>query len=174
VADASVALPFRSEQFDVVFSHNVLESITGKEALLNEVHRILRRWGQVLFAHFDWDSQLVNGIDKNLVRKILQAYADWKQAWMTDHDAWMGRRLWGTFQRNGLFEGDVYSYVLTNTKFEPGYYGTERIKEFQALVPAGFIDQQEYDAFYQGVEALARRGEYFYSITTYIYVGRRP
>jgi ubiquinone/menaquinone biosynthesis C-methylase UbiE len=54
VADASASLPFRDAQFDVVFSKNVLECVSDKAALLKEVHRVLRKDGHLVLAHYDW------------------------------------------------------------------------------------------------------------------------
>lgn len=171
--DVAEGIPFEEEFFDVIFSNNMLECIVDKDALIEEIHRVLKPNGQVVCAHFDWDSQLIDGENKDLVRKVVQNFNDWQQEWMTDIDAWMGRRLWRTFNRSRLFEGDIYTYVLTNTKFEEPYYGYQRIKDFEHLVNEGMISQEEYSRFMEDIKALARKGEYFYSITMYIYVGRK-
>lgn len=118
--DISQGVPFPDESFDCVLSTNTLECLTDKPALLKEVHRVLRPNGTVVFAHFDWDTQLFDGEDKELVRKIVHLFGDWQQAWMDDCDAWMGRRLWPTFQRTGLYEGSIHSAVLMETAFQPG------------------------------------------------------
>ena len=171
--DVSKGIPFEEKFFDVIFSNNMLECIIDKDELIEEIYRVLKPNGQIVCAHFDWDSQLIDGGNKDLVRKIVNNFNDWQQEWMTDIDAWMGRRLWGTFNRSGLFEGDIYTYVLTNTKFEEPYYGYRRIKDFEHLVNEGMISQEEYSKFIEDIKVLARKGEYFYSITMYIYVGRK-
>ena len=173
VGNVSSGLPFEKEEFDTVFSINLLECIIDKDALIKEVHRVLRANGQVVFAHFDWDSQVIDGEDKALVRRIIHTFGDWKQKWMTDCDSWMGRRLWRIFNRSGLFNGGIHTYVLTNTEFSPPYYSYERIKDFEALVRQGMLQKEEYDSFYKDIVKLANKGEYFYSITMYIYVGRK-
>ncbi|MHB9133384.1 MAG: methyltransferase domain-containing protein [Armatimonadota bacterium] len=173
VADAAKGLKFPDETFDLVVSTNMLECVVDTDALLREVHRVLKPGGQVVFAHYDWDSQLFDGSDKALVRKIVQAYNDWQQAWMTDCDAWMGRRLWRTINRTGLFSGSVYTHVLINTEFSEPNYGYARAQDFQALVKRRLITRGEYDRFYSDLTDLAARGEYFYSITMYAYAGRK-
>lgn len=173
VADVSLGLPCQSESFDVVFSNNVLECVIDKDALLQEVHRVLLPDGQVVFAHFDFDSQTIDGEDRALVRKLIHTFGDWKMKGMADCDAWMGRRLWRTFRHTGLFEGSIHTYVLTNTEFAPHHYGYDRIADFAALVRHGLISQAEHDAFREAIEDLAGRGEYFYSITMFIYVGKK-
>lgn len=173
VADVSQGLPYADQSFDLVLSVNVLECIVDKERLLTEVHRVLKPGGQVVFAHFDWDSQLINGMDKALFRKVVQSYNDWQQDWMDACDGWMGRRLWGCFHKSGLFDGRIHAYVMTNTEHAESYYGYQRIQDFQALVRHGFITPEEHERFTTEVEQLAASGEYFYSITMYAYAGRR-
>ena len=171
--DITKGIPFKKEYFDVVFSNNMLECIRDKDALLEEIHRVLKPNGQIICAHFDWDSQLIDGMNKNLVRKIVQTYNDWQQDWMTDIDAWMGRRLWRTFNGTGLFEGKIYTYVLTNTELSEPYYGYRRINDFKELVNQGLITWKEYSKFLKDIEMFAENDKYFYSITMYIYAGRK-
>ncbi len=173
IRDVSSGLLFKNGEFDVVYSKNLLECIPNKETLIKEVHRVLRSNGQVLFAHWDWDSQVIDGENKALVRKIIHRFSDWKQKWMANCDSWMGRRLWRTFNRTDLFKGNIYTYALTNTNFCAPYYGYARIKDFETLVSKGMIRKEEYEAFYKDIVNLSQGGEYFYSITMYIYVGRK-
>jgi len=64
-----------------------------KIALILGVYRILKPGGQVNFCHYDWDSQLINGIEINLIRRIIAIFSDWKQEWMTESNGWMGHRF---------------------------------------------------------------------------------
>lgn len=169
--DFAQGIPFEDSSFDLVYSINMLECITDKQNLLKEVYRVLKPNGQVIFAHFDWDSQLVDGDNKALVRRIVQTFNDWKQDWMTDIDSWMGRRLWRTFQESNLFSGRIETYVLTNTIFEEPYYGHMMIRDFESLVRRNMINDQEYKEFLDNIQLLNRQHQFFYSITMYIYVG---
>jgi ubiquinone/menaquinone biosynthesis C-methylase UbiE len=169
--DFSQGIPYDDNTFDLVISNNMLECISDKQRLLRDVHRILKQNGQIIFAHFDWDSQLVDGDNKALVRTITQTFNDWKQDWMTDIDSWMGRRLWRTFQESKLFNGRVETFVLTNTKFEEPYYGHIMIRDFESLVRRNVISEKDYNEFINDIEKLNSKDQFFYSITMYIYVG---
>jgi SAM-dependent methyltransferase len=173
VHDVSQGLPFDDGQFDVIFSKNVLECIPDKLSLLKEVHRVLKNDGQIVIAHYDWDSQTIDGNDREFIREMVHCFGDWQQEWMTDSDAWMGRRLWSTFNGSQLFEGQIHSYVLTNTEFNPPGYGYERIEDFGVMAEKGLIDKEKYEKFYQEMTARSAKGQYFYSITMYVYVGRK-
>jgi SAM-dependent methyltransferase len=171
--DVSHGLPFADSEFDALFSLNLLECVPDKAALLGEMARVLRPGGQVICAHWDWDTQTLDGADKALVRQIVQAFSDWQQAWMAASDGWMGRRLWPTFQRSGLFVGQIETYTLTNTVFAPGWVGYEQIGAFGALARRGLISADDYARFRDDIAAQAARGEYFYSIMLYVYVGQK-
>ncbi|CAM4524866.1 ubiquinone/menaquinone biosynthesis C-methylase UbiE [Paenibacillus endophyticus] len=166
-------IPFNDDSFDLVISNNMLECIKDKQHLLREVHRVLKPEGQVIFAHFDWDSQLIDGDNKALIRTITQTFNDWKQDWMDDIDSWMGRRLWRTFQDSRLFTGKIETHVLTNTKFEEPYYGHMMIRDFESLVRRDMLKAEDYKGFLDNVEILNKSDQFFYSITMYIYVGAK-
>lgn len=173
VHDLTAGIPFEEGAFDRVLSVNVLEAIPDKDALLREAHRVLSTEGRLVFSHFDWDSQLYDGVDKAVVRKAVHAFADWKLSGMADVDAWMGRRLWRTFQQTGLFEGRVDACVHTSTSFEPGHYGWERGQDFRSMVKRGMITAEEYESFLRTLEELGAQDQYFFAITMFSYVGAK-
>lgn len=172
--DVEDGLKFNDNTFDVVYSCNVLECIKDKNKLLNEVARVLKPGGQIVFAHFDWDTQVFNAKDKVLYRKILHTFNDWKQPWMAECDPWMGRKLHGIFESLCLFLGEVSVYVLVETEYREGFKGYNAVNdEFEALVQKRMIEESDYTAFYNEITQLAVKGEYFYSINIYIYHGHK-
>jgi SAM-dependent methyltransferase len=169
--DLSVPIPFSDNHFDRVLSVNLLEAVVDKQAFLEDVHRVLTPSGRIVIAHWDWDSQLFDGSDKASVRTAVHAFADWKQAWMDDADGWMGRRLWKTIERTGLFHGSVHGLVHTSTRYEPGCFGWDRAQDFRSLVKRDLLHVDVCDRVMSELVALASTNEYFYSITMYVYVG---
>lgn len=172
-ADLSRPWPFENELFDGVFSNNVLECLPDKPAFLAETARVLRPGGQVVCAHWDHDTHLFDGSDKALVRRLVAAHSDWQQDWMADADGWMGRRLWKTFEVSGLFTGRMETLTLTETEFAPGAYGYEQMQTFGAMARRQLILEEDFLRLLEDVEAQAKRGEYFYSVTLFIYVGHK-
>jgi SAM-dependent methyltransferase len=166
-------LPFDAAALDLVYSHNLLECLPDPRAFALEVARVLRPGGQVVVAHWDWDSQLFDGPDRGVVRRLVGAYADWQQAWMAHADPWMGRRLWGVFNAAGAFAGEVHARVLTNTAFEAPWFGHENARAFRALVRRGLAAAEDCERFERAQAALHAEGRYVYAITGFAYVGRR-
>lgn len=165
-------LPLDSREFDAVYSNNLLECLDNPIDFIQEIGRILKPNGQLVIAHWDWDSQVFYGSNKSLIRYLVHAFADWKQVWMKQADGWMGRRLWGLFNQTRLFEGNIHARVLTNTIYAKPWYGYERAQDFQALIKAGLATTEQVSLFIKEQEKLAETGQYFYSITSYVFVGR--
>ncbi len=115
-------IPLDDATVDIAYSHNLIECLSNVSLLVSELARVLRPGGLVIMAHWDWDSQLFNGGDKNLNRRLVHAFCDWQQDWMDHADGWMGRRLWSTFNSTGLFGGVIHARVLVNTDFSPGQH----------------------------------------------------
>ncbi len=172
-ADLSQPWPFEDAAFDCVSSNNLLECVPGKTAFLAETARVLRPGGQVVCGHWDHDTHLFDSSDKALVRRLVAAHSDWQQDWMADADGWMGRRLWKTFGASGLFMGRIETLTLTETEFAPGTSGYEQMTTFGAMARRQLIPQEEYLRLLDELEAQAKRGDYFYSVTLFVYVGTK-
>ncbi|HST62227.1 MAG TPA: methyltransferase domain-containing protein [Longimicrobium sp.] len=166
-------VPLADGSVDAAYSHNLLECLADRDAFAREMGRILRPGGIVVMAHWDFDSQVIDGTDRAAIRRLVHAFADWQQPWMEHADGWMGRRLWGVFAPTGLFDGTVHARVLTNTHFAAPWYGHARVQDFGSLVRRGLASAEDVQRVVADLEALDQAGRYFYSITGYVYVGRR-
>ena len=165
-------LPLETASVDVAYSQNLVECLSDHEAFVREIARIVRPGGWLVMAHWDWDSQLFDGTDKARVRRLIHAFADWKQGWMDNADGWMGRRLWGTFNSTGLFKGTTYARVLTNTVYRESWFGHARAQDLRALVKRNLASAEEYENFVAEQEVLSAEGRYFYAITGFAYVAQ--
>lgn len=166
-------LPFADGSVDVVYSNNLLECIGDRDAFVREVARVLRPGGQLVVGHWDWDTQVFDATERDPVRRLVHAYADWQQGWMDHADGWMGRRLWGVFHPRGDFDGSIHARVLTNTRYAAPWFGHANAQAFRGLVKRGLAAARDYGRFERDQLRLDREGRYFYSIVGYAYVGRR-
>jgi len=126
-----------------------------------------------MVAHWDWDTITFDGSDRNLIRRMNQSYSDWQQDWMTEVDPWMGRRLWKLCNSFKKFEGEIRCYTMTDTKFAPHSYSWNHAHGFRSLVKRGMLTQEEFEGFLAEQKAMAARGEFFFSLTIFAYVGRK-
>ncbi len=166
-------LDFPDKYFDIIVSVDALECIPDKISFVNEIHRVLKPNGQLLIAHWDWDTQVYFTKHKTLMRKIIHEYADWQQDWMDSADGMMGRKLWSIFEGSQLFRGKVEVYNQIETEFVEGKYGYETMMGFSGLVKNGKITEQELVTVVEEMKLLNEKNQYFYSLNSYLYIGRK-
>lgn len=177
VEDVGKALPFPSASFHAVLSVDLMEClpVSKQRLLVREIHRVLKPGGRVLMAHMDWDTQVWNGSDRALQRRLVHAFCDWTQGWMECSDGWMGRKLAGLLRRSNLYKGiSVSTRVLTNDRYTPRSFGYQRSRDLLDLArKVRGVRSADVHRFLSDLRRLDRAGDYFYSINCYVVVARR-
>ena len=167
-------LDFKDSEFDLVFVKDILECIYDKERFIKEIYRVLKPGGTVVCVNCDYDSIVFNGDNKNLISKAIHEYAITKQNWMNDIDGWMGRRTFGTFQKTGLFKGEVTMYNIIETEYKEGCYGYQFSRDIEWLTEKGGpLTSKEYCAFLKVLSNANIDGQYIFVKPYYIYMGMK-
>lgn len=85
--------------------------------------------------------------NKEIARKAIAAFSDWKQPWMDNCDGQMGRKLWGLFESSGNFRGKPDSFNLIETTYEKGKYGFDRMLDIAKIADKSGIRKKggEYE-----------------------------
>ncbi len=173
VMNCSKKLEFADNTFDFVFTKDMFECVTNKDFLVAEIYRILKPGGVVICVNCDWDSVVYNGENKDLITKAIHAYAATKQPWMDDLDSWIGRRMYGFFNKCGLFESELSVYNVVETEYKQGSFGFDLSQDIAWLVNdnTGALTEEEYNAFIDNLEAAQKDGSYVFCKPYYIYKG---
>lgn len=173
--NASVPLAFADNTFDLIFHKDTLECISDIPAHICELHRVLKPGGIIVCIHRDWESIVFNGHNKALINKAIYEYANFLQAgWMDDCDGWIGRRVWGHFNKTGLFNGAVKVYNSIETDFTEAHGGWHYIHDMNCfLKPKGFLTEVEYMELIEDINDTYTHGEYLCMSPYYIYTGRK-
>lgn len=173
VMNCSKKLEFADNTFDFVFTKDMFECVTNKDFLVAEIYRILKPGGVVICVNCDWDSIVYNGENKDLITKVIHAYAATKQPWMDDIDSWIGRRMYGFFNKCGLFESELSVYNVVETEYKQRSFGFDLSQDIAWLVKdnTGALTEEEYNAFIDNLEAAQKDGSYVFSKPYYIYKG---
>lgn len=173
VMNCSKKLEFADNTFDFVFTKDMFECVTNKDFLVAEIYRILKPGGVVICVNCDWDSIVYNGENKDLITKVIHAYAATKQPWMDDIDSWIGRRMYGFFNKSKLFESSVSVHNVIETEYTEGTFGYDLSMDIAWLVNdnTGALTEEEYNAFIANLEAAQKDGSYVFCKPYYIYKG---
>lgn len=173
VMNCSKKLEFADNTFDFVFSKDMFECVSDKDFLVSEIHRILKPGGVVICVNCDWESVVYNGENKELISKAIYAYAVTKQPWMDDLDSWIGRRMYGFFNKSNLFESSVSVHNVVETEYKEGFFGYDFSKHIAWLFEenTGAFSKEEYDEFIKNLELSQKDGSYIFCKPYYIYKG---
>ena len=173
--DAAEHLAFDDEIFDFIFHKDMLECVKDIDAHILELHRVLKKGGTIICVHRDWESIAFNGGDKKLINKVIYEYANFLQSnWMDACDGWMGRRIFGRFNKTGLFDGEAGLYNQVETEFADGKWGYSYMKRMEDFISKnGFLSKAEYDSLLADLEATYKAGEYICANPFYVYIGKK-
>ncbi len=173
VMNCSKKLKFPDNTFDLVFTKDMFECVPDKDLLVSEIHRILKPGGIVICVNCDWDSVVYNGENKELISKVIHAYAVTKQPWMNDLDNWIGRRMYGFFNKSKLFESSVSVHNVVETEYTGGTFGYDLSMDIAWLFEenTGALNKDEYDNFIGNLKAAQEDGYYIFTKPYYIYKG---
>lgn len=173
VMDCSRKLEFSDNAFDLVFTKDMFECVYDKELLVAEIHRILKPGGIVISVNCDWDSISYNGENKDLITKAVHAYAITKQGWMDDLDSWIGRRMYGFFNKSKLFESTVSVHNVVETEYSEGTFGYDLSMDIAWLYKenTGALSEEEYNEFINNLQATKNEKTYIFTKPYYVYKG---
>ena len=173
VMNCSKELKFNDNTFDFIFTKDMFECVPNKDLLVSEIHRILKPGGVVISVNCDWDSVTYNGENKELISKSIHAYAVTKQPWMDDLDSWIGRRMYGYFNKSKLFDSSVSVHNVVETEYTEGTFGYDLSADIAWLHKenTGVLNDKEYNEFVENLQAAQNEGQYIFSKPYYIYRG---
>jgi ubiquinone/menaquinone biosynthesis C-methylase UbiE len=123
--DLSNTLPLKSQSFDRVLCHNVLECLNPERyvPIINEVCDLLQDGGVFVLSHMDFASALYNHSDIKLTRKLIHHFADTKQDWQQYHDGQIGRKLSGIAKQSCFKNMTAFAFLIDEIAYAPKTYG---------------------------------------------------
>jgi arsenite methyltransferase len=175
-ADLSARLPLRDGSLDRAVCHNVLESLPDPDGFLLEAHRVLRPGGRLVLSHPDYDTMVFTAPDLALTRRLVHAYCDTQQDWMTAVDGTIGRWLHDIAGRSPLEVERVAAATVLSRGFQDpmlGFGFAQHVAEVLRRTRRFFSDA-ELDGWLESLAEVDRRGAFLWSINDYAVVCRKP
>jgi arsenite methyltransferase len=169
VQGTATALPVEGQTFDLAVSTQVLEYVPEIDVAIQEMTRVVRPGGTVAILDTDWRSIVWSTSLPDLQARILEA---WDQHL---HDPHLPQHLPAHLQAAGLELEDCRAVGIVNTRFEERTYSRRTLGSIANFVPGrNGIDRQDVDRWATDLAEHDRRGDYFFSLTRYAFVARRP
>jgi ubiquinone/menaquinone biosynthesis C-methylase UbiE len=167
-ADAT-ALPVEDASFDGAISVQVQEYVQDLAGALGELHRALRPGGRAVVFDIDWATLSVNADDAALTARVREAWDE-----HLAHPS-LPRTLAARLRAAGFDDVRMEAYAFATPELDPQTYGGALLP-FIAKFVAGRRGLSEADAerWLAEQQALAERGEFFFSITQFCFAARKP
>jgi ubiquinone/menaquinone biosynthesis C-methylase UbiE len=161
-------LDFQDGAFDRCRADRVFQHLEEPERALAEMARVIRAGGRLVVSEPDYGSLVIDADDRELTNKILEFYVS------NTRQGWIGRRLFGLFNRSGLTEVTMVAdtMILTSYAFAEKALGVETVARQAGL--AGVISVEEASRWVQKLEQADRERRFFCAVTGFISCGIKP
>ncbi len=162
-------MPFAEATFDVALATQVYEYVTDIDDALRELWRVMKPGAQVLLVDTDWESCVWACRDEARMRRIMQG---WSQH--IPHPQ-LPRSLRQRLQRAGFADVQAHTIPLMNMACSPDTF-SGGMMGFIANFVGGLPDfGPQLAADWQAdVRTMEDAGGYFFSISRYVFVARKP
>lgn len=166
-ADAE-ALPFAPGTFDFVTAMQVYEYMADVERGLEEAARVLKPRGRMAVLETDWESCVWHAGDRDRTARVLKT---WEQRFAHPH---LPARLPELLRRSGFALKGVTLIPVVNVELSEQTYSPGMIDVVARFVAnRGGITEDEAALWAEDVRSQAARGEYFFSLSRYLFLAER-
>jgi ubiquinone/menaquinone biosynthesis C-methylase UbiE len=160
---------FPDNTFDLCRTERVLRYLDRPETALEELVRLARPGGSVLAFDFDSDQTVVDAPDPALARRIAELLD------AAVPSPWIGRQLFGLFQRAGLRDVRVVPHVLCFSG-AAGFAIYQRINRgtVDRARQAGQVTVSDATAWWAALERSAQAETFFSAVLGFVVAGYKP
>lgn len=162
------ALAARDASFDIALASQVYEYVDPIDAALEELARVIRPGGRAVLVDTDWESAVWASSDDGRMRRVLETWNE-----HIPHPQ-LPRSLKRRMEAVGFVNVRVEVVPLLNLAYDPATYSVGMM----ALIgnfAAGRNGLTEADiaAWREDARRVGERGEYFFSLSRYVFMGER-
>jgi arsenite methyltransferase len=161
-------LDFPAATFDFVTTVQVYLYVPDIQGALAEAARVLRPGGRLAVVDTDWDSCVWLTADRARHHRVMEARG---KAFAQPH---LPTRLPGLLARAGLRLARAEGIPLLELSGEPGSFSGGLIAPIADLAVRYGVPREDAEAWKTDLLARASGGEYFFSLTRYLFVATRP
>ncbi|PTL76034.1 methyltransferase domain-containing protein [Vitiosangium sp. GDMCC 1.1324] len=159
-------LDFPSESFDGCRASRVFIYLEDPRQGLSELLRLTRPGGAVVLFEPELDSWVLDGPDRNVVRKLVHFWADQLR------NPWIGRRIPGLFRSLGVKELSITPVVGTWVLSMLETFGIYQVLE--KAIQAGVATEQEVADWVHFMKEGERTGSFYGAMAGMVVRGIKP
>lgn len=168
LSDAT-ALPYPAQSFDGAVCVQVLEYVQEIARALSELYRVLRPGGRAVIVDTDWDSIVWHGSDSVLMNRVLKAWDEHL------HDPYLPRTLSGKLEVAGFIVRQRSVISMFNPAHDENTISGGLIDIISSFVVGREqLSEQEVKQWASDLRGLGQRGEYFFSLTQFLFLVSKP
>jgi ubiquinone/menaquinone biosynthesis C-methylase UbiE len=160
-------LPFDDGTFDAVMSSQVFEYLQNVKVGLKEIYRVLRPGGRVLIHDTDWGAWLWRSSDPQRMARVMEV---WDKHLADPH---LPQTLAPKLRDAGFSDIKVEPIVQIETEYDPGSVSGILMNFIVGYVESQGMSASETSAWKEDLEELGTAGDYFFSSTEYVFLGRK-
>lgn len=165
----ATALPYPDRSFDAAVCVQVLEYVRDIGAALAELFRVLRPGGRAVIVATDWASIVWHATDAGLMERVLQAW----DAHL--HDPRLPRTLSRELKSAGFALRHRGVISMFNPSYDENSYSGGLVGLVSSFVAGRQLaTEQEMKRWADDLRELGERGEYFFSLTQFLFLVSRP
>jgi arsenite methyltransferase len=160
------SLPFENGAFDAAVATQVYEFVDELAPALSELHRVLRPGGRVVILDTDWSSLVWHASDPMRMGRVIDG---WRRRVAHPH---LPRTLGRLLRDTGFETLPCHTFTILDTRADERSYSAHQIDHLGSS--AVDVDAAEVEAWAADLRALARAGDYFFSLNRYLFPAVKP
>ncbi|HYB70549.1 MAG TPA: methyltransferase domain-containing protein, partial [Candidatus Bathyarchaeia archaeon] len=145
----------------------VYEYLPDVERGLAEAHRVLKPQGRLAVLDTDWESCVWHATDRERTARVLKA---WEQRFAHAH---LPARMPTLLRGAGFMLKSVTMIPVVNVELSEHTYSPGMIDVVARFAANRGVSEQEAAEWAEDVRAQAKRGEYFFSLSRFLFLAER-
>ena len=158
------APPFADGAFDAIVCQNVVECLPDRDALVAQATRVLKPGGTLLLGHHDFDGVIIANDDRELTRRLVHGFADYKQDWPEAVEGQMGRMIPGLVSNASFASVEIETAMFVDLDLDEGSYAGVYLGSLTAVAPAIGVSSDEMQRWTASLKKAASEGRFFFGL----------